>query len=162
MNLSDFLREMRSACADGPPIVVYPGLDSDFEDVRTDPKAMDAVVRGAPTPEILLEDTLLFLHYPPEPRRDTEHEVAERSSGVQLRGHRGVLVVDDAVRTLFALTSLLEHHGMEVSTAETGMEALDRLETKPSVDIILMDVMMPDMDGYETMRAIRRSPHHAE
>jgi signal transduction histidine kinase/CheY-like chemotaxis protein/HAMP domain-containing protein len=162
MNLSDFLREMRDASDERPPIVVYPGVDADFEDARSDPKTMDAVVRGAPTPESLLEDALLFLHYPPEPFRDVEHELVERASEDLLLGHRRVLVVDDDVRNLFALTSLLERHGMEVSTAETGMQALQRLESRPTVDIILMDVMMPDMDGYETMRAIRRSPSHGQ
>jgi CheY-like chemotaxis protein len=94
--------------------------------------------------------------------RDAEHELVERSSEDFLLGHRRVLLVDDDVRNLFALTSLLECHGMEVSTAENGTQALERLETKPNVDIILMDVMMPDMDGYETMRAIRRSPRHGD
>jgi hypothetical protein len=162
MNLWEFLREMKAVDRETPPIVVYPGVDSDFEEVRSDPKMMDAVVRGAPTPDNLLEEAMLFLHFPSERLGAAGHGLPERPTEDALLGRRRVLVVDDDVRNLFALTSLLERHGMEVATAETGMQALERLQTRPNVDIILMDVMMPDMDGYETMRAIRSSPLHGE
>src|SRR5262249_4289462 len=69
-----------------------------------------------------------------------------------------VLIVDDDIRNIFALTSVLERHRMEVVAAETGREAIRRLEVVPNVDIVLMDIMMPDMDGYDTMRAIRKIP----
>jgi CheY-like chemotaxis protein len=69
-----------------------------------------------------------------------------------------VLVVDDDVRNIFSLTSVLEEHGMEVAFAENGKDALAQLDKSPTVDIILMDVMMPEMDGYETTRAIRERP----
>jgi CheY-like chemotaxis protein len=68
-----------------------------------------------------------------------------------------VLVVDDDIRNIFALSSVLERHGMTVVTAGTGREALARLEEIPNVAIVLMDIMMPEMDGYETMQAIRRN-----
>ncbi len=71
---------------------------------------------------------------------------------------KAVLVVDDDVRNIFALSSALERRGMTVLTATTGKEALDTLESSPGVAIVLMDVMMPEMDGYETMRAIRQKP----
>ena len=71
---------------------------------------------------------------------------------------RKVLVVDDDIRNIFALTSVLEREQMEVVAAETGQGAIDLLQTNPDVDIVLMDIMMPGMDGYETMRAIRRMP----
>jgi CheY-like chemotaxis protein len=71
---------------------------------------------------------------------------------------KAVLVVDDDVRNIFALSSALERRGMTVLTATTGREALDKLESTPGVAIVLMDVMMPEMDGYQTMRAIRQKP----
>ena len=75
---------------------------------------------------------------------------------------RIVLVVDDDVRNIFALTGVLEHHGMEVSSAENGRAAIDMLHQRPEVDIVLMDIMMPDMDGFDTMRHIRRIPAFKE
>ena len=72
-----------------------------------------------------------------------------------------MLIVDDDVRNVFALTSALEAHGMHVAFAENGREGLDALRADPGVDLVLMDVMMPEMDGYETMRAIRQMPEHA-
>src|SRR5260370_16263787 len=72
--------------------------------------------------------------------------------------NRPVLVVDDDVRNIFALSSVLERRGMHVLTASTGSEAIAILETTPQMAIVLMDIMMPDMDGYQTMQAIRENP----
>jgi hypothetical protein len=69
-----------------------------------------------------------------------------------------VLIVDDDVRNIFAMTSLLERHGMQVISAENGKEALLRLSSTPAIDVVLMDIMLPEMDGYETTRAIRNMP----
>ena len=69
-----------------------------------------------------------------------------------------VLIVDDDVRNVFALTSALEAHGMEVLYAENGVQGIEALRSNPDTDVVLMDVMMPEMDGYETMRAIRAIP----
>jgi len=91
---------------------------------------------------------------PPEKQRmlDKLHRSDEALQG------KAVLVVDDDVRNIFALSSALERRGMTVLTATTGREALDKLESTPGVAIVLMDVMMPEMDGYQTMRAIREKP----
>ena len=71
-----------------------------------------------------------------------------------------ILIVDDDVRNIFAVTSVLETHGLDVLYAENGKDGISALERNPDVDVVLMDVMMPEMDGYETMRAIRRDPAH--
>ena len=80
-----------------------------------------------------------------------------RDADAALTG-RQVLIVDDDVRNVFALTNALEMHGMQVSYAENGREALDKLGDHPEVDLILMDIMMPELDGYQTMEAIRQMP----
>lgn len=72
-----------------------------------------------------------------------------------------VLIVDDDVRNIFALTSMLEHHQLETQYAENGRDGLELLQNTPGIDVVLMDVMMPEMDGYETMRAIRQIPEFA-
>jgi CheY-like chemotaxis protein len=69
--------------------------------------------------------------------------------------HKKILIVDDDVRNVFALTSVLESHGMEVMYAENGEDGIDLLQRHPEIDLVLMDIMMPGMDGYQTMRAIR-------
>jgi len=116
-------------------------------------------VKDVESPERLLDETALFLHrvvanLPPEKQRmlDKLHRSDEALVG------RKVLVVDDDVRNIFALSSVLERRGMTVLTAGTGREAIETLEQTPEVAIVLMDIMMPEMDGYETMQVIRQNP----
>jgi CheY-like chemotaxis protein len=109
------------------------------------------------SPERLLDETALFLHrveaaLPPAKRRMIEQV---RKKDPLLAGKK-VLVVDDDVRNIFALTSVLEAHDVKVSYVENGREALATLKKDPDVDAVLMDIMMPEMDGYETTRAIRK------
>jgi CheY-like chemotaxis protein len=111
------------------------------------------------SPERLLDETALFLHRTINDLPPAKQHMLNRlhRSDEDLVGKR-VLVVDDDVRNIFALSSVLERRGMEVLTATTGREAISLLESTPGVAIVLMDIMMPEMDGYETMRAIRANP----
>jgi HAMP domain-containing protein/CheY-like chemotaxis protein/signal transduction histidine kinase len=141
------------------PVVVFTGKElSPEEDARLHTLARSVVVKGVESPERLLDETALFLHrvvsnLPPEKQRmlDRLHRSDDALVG------RKVLVVDDDVRNIFALSSVLERRGMTVLTAGTGREAIATLESTPDVAIVLMDIMMPEMDGYETMQVIRQN-----
>jgi CheY-like chemotaxis protein len=141
------------------PVVVFTGKDlSSDEDSRLYTLARSVVVKGVESPERLLDETALFLHrvvtdLPPEKQRMLER--LHRSDDA-LEGKK-VLVVDDDVRNIFALSSVLERRGMVVLTAGTGREAIQLLEATPDLAIVLMDIMMPEMDGYETMQVIRQN-----
>jgi CheY-like chemotaxis protein len=139
------------------PVIVFTGRElSAEEEAKLHEIARSVVVKGVESPERLLDETALFLHrvvsnLPIEKQRMLErlHKSDEALNG------RMVLIVDDDARNLFALSSVLERRGMSVLTATTGREAIDRLEQTPNVSIVLMDIMMPEMDGYQTMQAIR-------
>jgi len=115
-----------------------------------------ATVREVHRPERLLDLSALFLHQPLDELSPTQRDVIEelRNGEGSLQG-RTVLVVDDDIRNIFALTSVLEMHQMNILAAETGRQAIEMLEQRPDIDIVLMDVMMPEMDGLDTTRAVR-------
>ncbi|WUR11271.1 response regulator [[Empedobacter] haloabium] len=121
--------------------------------------AKTIVIKDARSPERLLDETALFLHRSqanlPEAQRRMLEQVHAADSGL---AGRKVLIVDDDLRNIFALSSLLERQQMQVSFAENGRDGIEVLERDPSIEIVLMDIMMPEMDGYDTMRAIRRIP----
>jgi len=142
------------------PVIVYTGRDLTEEDrARLHGLAQTVIVKDVTTMERLLDETALFLHR-------VEANLAERKRRVLRRlaksdpslAERTVLVVDDDVRNIFALTSLLEGHKMNVLYAENGKRALAKLDEHPDIDIVLMDIMMPEMDGYEAVRRIREQP----
>jgi hypothetical protein len=140
------------------PIIVYTGKELTRKEELHLKKVADAIiVKEASSPERLLAETALFLHRVeadlPEPKRRML-EKYHRTDPV-LAG-RKVLVVDDDVRNIFALTSALEAHNMEVLHAENGQEGIDLLQATPGVEAVLMDIMMPEMDGYEAITAIRQ------
>jgi CheY-like chemotaxis protein len=141
------------------PVVVFTGKElSPEEDARLHSLARSVVVKGVESPERLLDETALFLHrvvsdLPVEKQRllDRLHHSDDSLVG------KKVLVVDDDVRNIFALSSVIERRGMTVITAGTGREAIAKLESTPDIAIVLMDIMMPEMDGYETMQVIRQN-----
>ena len=141
------------------PVVVFTGRElSPDEDAQLHTLARSVVVKGVESPERLLDETALFLHrvitdLPAEKQRmlDNLHRSDDALAG------RKVLVVDDDVRNIFALSSVLERRGMTVLSAGTGREAIETIESTPDLAIVLMDIMMPEMDGYETMQVIRQN-----
>jgi HAMP domain-containing protein/signal transduction histidine kinase/CheY-like chemotaxis protein len=142
-----------------PPVVVsVPGELGADEQRLVDDVARAVVAKLARSPEQLIEEVTLFLHLPEVRLPEDQRRLLDRAraSDLMLRG-KTVLVVDDDVRNVFALTSVLERQGMNVLYAETGEECLEHLRSAAGIDAVLMDIMMPEMDGYETIAAIRRT-----
>jgi HAMP domain-containing protein/CheY-like chemotaxis protein/signal transduction histidine kinase len=140
------------------PIIIYTGKELTNKEETQLRKVADAIiVKEASSPERLLAETALFLHRVeanlPEPKRRILEQLHRRDP--VLTG-RKVLIVDDDVRNIFALTSALESHNMEVIHAENGQEGIDMLKETPDTEVVLMDIMMPGMDGYEAIAAIRQ------
>jgi len=142
------------------PIIVFTGKDlTSDEETHLKTVAKSVVIKDVQSPERLFDETALFLHrvvndLPPEKQKLLERL---HHSNDALR-NRTVLVVDDDARNIFALATVLENHDMEVITATNGRQAIDILMTTPDVDVVLMDIMMPEMDGFKTMREIRLDP----
>jgi HAMP domain-containing protein/CheY-like chemotaxis protein/signal transduction histidine kinase len=156
----DVLEELRADQAlSEVPVVVFTGRElSAEEDARLHTMARSIVVKGVESPERLLDETALFLHrvvteLPPEKQRMLERLT---TSDEDLVG-RTVLLVDDDARNIFALSSILERRGMRILAATTGNEAIQLIEANDDIAIVLMDIMMPEMDGYQTMEQIRKN-----
>jgi hypothetical protein len=141
------------------PVIIYTGKElTKAEESELRQLAQTIIIKDVKSPERLLDETTLFLHrvesaLPPEKQRllDQLHR-----SDPTLTGKKA-LVVDDDIRNIFALTSILERHEMDVQYAENGHDALKMLNDNPDIDVVLMDVMMPEMDGYEATRRIRNN-----
>ncbi|MGO8880254.1 MAG: response regulator, partial [Desulfomonilaceae bacterium] len=157
----DILKEMeKSPESQQMPVIVYTGKDlTKLQENQLKKMAKRVIVKNVNSPERLLAATSLFLHRTvsrlPEEKRRILEKLYQSDTSLE---NRKALVVDDDVRNLFAMTSVLENHNMGVVTAENGRQALEILQTNPDFDAILMDIMMPEMDGYETMKAIRKDP----
>jgi CheY-like chemotaxis protein len=140
------------------PMVVFTGkaLSPEEED-RLKQLSTSVVLKDVQSPERLFDETALFLHRVISDLPETKRQLLDRlyRSTEMLRGHR-VLVVDDDARNIFALTTLLENEGIEVLSATNGRQAIEMIGKTQGLSAVLMDIMMPDMDGYETMRQIRQ------
>jgi CheY-like chemotaxis protein len=146
-----------------PPVIVYSGQSLSQDQVRELERfSRSIVIKGARSPERLLDEVTLFLHQvesklPPERRRMLRDA---RSRDAAFDGRR-ILVVEDDVRNVFALSNVFEPKGAVVEIARNGREALELLDARPRIDLVLMDIMMPEMDGLEATRQLRRDPRFA-
>jgi CheY-like chemotaxis protein len=141
-------------------VIVYTGRElTKEEETILKKSAKTIIIKGSKANERLLDEVTLFLHHIdahlPE---DQRHKPRIRHDKEELLQDKIVLVVDDDMRNVFALSNVLEEKGMTVVIAENGKEALKRLDSQKDIDIVLMDIMMSEMDGYETMRRIRQQP----
>jgi CheY-like chemotaxis protein len=139
------------------PIVVYTGRDlTRKEESQLKRLSETIIVKDARSPERLLTETSLFLHRQAASLGETQRRILEdvHDKVPELAG-RKVLVVDDDLRNIFAVTSALEGYDVVVEHAENGKDGLEMLQTNRDIDAVLMDIMMPEMDGYEVMRRIR-------
>jgi CheY-like chemotaxis protein len=145
-----------------PPIVVYTAKDLTREEqALLERYAESIVIKGARSPERLLDEVSLFLHrlessLPPKSQTLLQQM---RSDAIGVKG-RKILLVDDDMRNVYALVNALENHGLHVAVARNGRESLSQLENDAGIELVLMDIMMPEMDGYEAMRLIRDNPFY--
>jgi len=140
------------------PIVVFTGKElTAEEEARLRTVAKSIVIKDVQSPERLLDETSLFLHRVMADLPEGKRRMIERLHGsTEALRHRKVLVVDDDARNIFALTTILENREMDVVSATNGRQAIELLQTTSEISVVLMDIMMPEMDGYETMREIRK------
>jgi CheY-like chemotaxis protein len=147
-----------------PPVVIYTGKPlTRTEETELRGVSEAIIIKDASSPERLLDETALLLHYPPSRLPESRQRLLEqaRKDDPMLRG-RSVLVVDDDVRNIFAITAGRESPHMRIRYAESGAGALEILQSPERFDVVLMDVMMPEMDGFEAIRRIRAFERHAE
>jgi CheY-like chemotaxis protein len=146
------------------PVVIYTMKDlTRKEEMELRRYANSIIIKGAESHPRLLDETAMFLHRVekglPEEKQRMIRQVHDSDS---LFARKKILIVDDDVRNVFALTSVLEGHGAMVAFAENGRQALDVLHTEPDFDLIIMDIMMPEMDGYETVSRIRKNEKYRD
>ena len=155
----EWLERMENA-AEGdetPPVIIYTARElTEEENLRLSRYTGSIVIKGAKSPERLLDEVTLFLHSVESTLSTDQQEIIrmQHDPDLVLQG-RTVLLVDDDLRNTFALSKLLKKHDMNVVIADNGQMALEKLQENKSIELIIMDVMMPVMDGYEAMRAIR-------
>jgi len=140
------------------PIIVYTAKDLlPDEEEKLNRVAQTTIVKDVRSPERLFDQTALWLHRNAATLPEDKREILRRlhDPDAILAGKK-VIIVDDDIRNIFAMTSMLERYQMEIQSAETGKAALELLQSEPETDLVLMDIMLPEMDGYETIRAIRK------
>jgi len=140
------------------PVIVYTGKDlSRQEEERLNRVAQTVIVKDVRSPERLFDQTALWLHWEvsklPKGKRDLLQRLHDPD---EVFAGKKVLIVDDDIRNIFAMTSVLERYKMNVISAETGKAGIEALQQARDIDLVLMDIMLPEMDGYDTMRTIRK------
>jgi signal transduction histidine kinase/CheY-like chemotaxis protein/HAMP domain-containing protein len=159
----ELISRMKQAAPVAAPLVVYRSREfTSDEEVRLRTLSETLIVKDVSSPERLLDETSLFLHRSEASLPDNKRALLEKihRSSPAIAGKK-VLIVDDDVRNIFALTSALERHDMIILNAESGAEAIALLRSTPDIDAVLMDIMMPEMDGFEVMRSIRADSRFA-
>jgi CheY-like chemotaxis protein len=144
------------------PIIIYTGKDlSKEEEKRLNIYADSIILKGARSFERLLSETTLFLHQIESEMPESKRKILQQLHNKEemLKG-KNVLIVDDDMRNVFALSSLLEEKGIKVIAARNGKDGLEKLSMNPNIDLVLMDIMMPEMDGYEAMQKIRKEKQY--
>jgi CheY-like chemotaxis protein len=147
-----------------PPVIIYTrsALSRDQED-GLKKLSKTIIIKGAHSPETLLDELTLTLHRAESKMSQTHRKMIKAvRSREQIFNGKKILLVDDDIRNIFALTSVLEQKGATVLIGRNGQEALDKLDQDPKIDIVLMDIMMPEMDGYEATKRIRKQKRFAK
>ena len=159
--LLDRLRD--SACAPQMPVIVHSGRSlNEVDEARLRRYTDSIIVKGAKSPERLVGEVSLFLHLVESSLPQDQQKMIRRALDKEaMFEQRKVLLVDDDIRNIFSLSSVLAEKGMHIVEAGNGAEALAQLRAHPDIDVVLMDIMMPEMDGFEAMRRIRREPRWA-
>jgi HAMP domain-containing protein/signal transduction histidine kinase/CheY-like chemotaxis protein len=160
MSPATFAQEIEREFSSFPPIIIYSG-ENDEDDAEHKEEgqtfASCFTVRRSRSLERLLDQTSLFLHRRTDQLPERHRRMLERlQNSAEILVGKKVLIVDDDIRNIFALSSVLEEHGMNILSAENGRDAIQLLSDQRDIDIVLMDIMMPDMDGIDTMRAVRK------
>jgi len=160
----DLLEKIRSSeTMSRVPIIIYTGRDlTQDEEKELNTYAESIIIKGAKSPERLLDESALFLHrVESELPADKQQMLKMVHDKEAVLSDKTILLVDDDMRNVFALSSVLEEKSMEVVIARNGLEAIEKLNNNGKVDLVLMDIMMPQMDGYEAMQEIRKDRKHA-
>jgi len=145
------------------PVIIYTGKDLTHEEDRAlQQYAGSIIVKGARSPERLLAETSLFLHRVEKNLPDAKRRMLKMSDRESVLENKKILIVDDDMRNVFALTNVLEENGMKVEMAENGKEGVEKALGIDDIDLVLMDIMMPVMDGYEAIREIRKDDRGAK
>jgi CheY-like chemotaxis protein/signal transduction histidine kinase/HAMP domain-containing protein len=158
----ELLQQLPERCPESPAVIVYTGRAlSKSELSQLEAYAESVVMKEGPAAERLLDELRLFARGLQQGRAQRARGAVSPGAARHLAG-RKILVADDDMRAVYALSALLRAKGLEPLVAESGRAALERLAEHPDIDVVLMDIMMPEMDGYEAMRRIRQNPRFAE